>query len=556
MIDARPIVGLALGLAACGGDVCAPYGGRSCVALEVRAVSARAIDELRVSADGFPLDDVASAEPDHAEKELPVWVAILPGADFAGDFTLRVRGLLGALEVGRGDASGTIAAAGQHVHLIATLGGAEDAVDLAGADLAGADLAVTPDAATMMPADLADPPPADTECDTVANAWSAATKTSSSCDARQTTVVDPDVFSIDKVGIARAPTGRMGFVYGYPEGGPDDTILIVSTFTGDTFPPTFVKKTIGGGIGQRQGTAPSIAAGDDGTMHVCYLDTSDSGNEVRYTKLDNAGAFGSPETVAAGQGTNGYVATAVDGTGRIVCAYYNRNGNALAARVRASGVWGPEQVVRAGVPSTMADRGRVALTVADGSVHLADHFATTNIGAQPIYSVFDGTSWSGFKQIDNSVGSSTMNFGPSVDIAVFGVRRALGYFAPRMATWDLRVATFDAVADLPTLTDVRPGVAANVDEARVAIAYDRWRQLHMALISPGSGGNASLLYLRQYPDGMGGLKWLTDLVDPQAGIGTDAIAVDLLVDARGRPHIAYYSGQTGKLRYATRTDRN
>ena len=569
-LGAVALVGIvAVAASGCGGDVCKAFGGKSCIALEVRGPSGREIDELHVVATaGFTLD-ANTFKPDHAAQLLPVQVPILPGDAYTGDFALGVDALVGGVVLGHADVAGTVSTPGQHLLLIANLAGplleADFAMPPDSDGGAHPDLSPPPGADGAMPPDLANvPPPVDSECTNGLDVWTKTTKATAGCDPRKAIELGTDPpnilrASIEHLAIARAPTGKVAVVYGaYGNGGPDQRPLLVSSFTGDAFPPTVTTSVFGGAVlGDREGTAASISANADGTMNICYLNAADTGNVIAFTRFDNANAFGSPEAVASGQGTTGYVANAVDGAGRIVCAFFNRSTNVLASKRRIAGVWDTSATtMRSGNTSTIADRGRVALTVADGSMYAGFHYPLTNTGAQPLYLSFDGTGWSTPKTVDNSANATSKNFGTSVSIAVFGTKTSIAYLAPNAGgKFDLRVATFASTNDAPSYEDVETDVADALGEAKLAMSVDPWGQLHIAYIDPAAGGVGTLQYIRQYPNGTGGLKWLTDIVDFQAGTGGDTAAVDIYVDSRARPHIVYYSGQTGKLMYATRTDR-
>src|SRR5262245_13134042 len=107
-------------VAGCGGDVCEPYSGRTCVALEVRG--AVAIDQLRLDSAQLRVFDAPTPHPPRAQPfSLPVAVAVVPfQSQFAGPFALRVRGRLGGNELGE-DVVTAAVAAGQHQSVVATL---------------------------------------------------------------------------------------------------------------------------------------------------------------------------------------------------------------------------------------------------------------------------------------------------------------------------------------------------------------------------------------------------------------------------------------------------
>ena len=149
---------VALLLSGCGEDVCAPFSGQSCIALEVRGnPSSLAVTQLLVSASGaFVLVDSPSPPlPRPSAVGLPVQLAVLPGAA-TGMTTLTVKALFNGVELGRGSATGEVKK-GETLPLTVTVTG--NGVDLATGpdltapvDLAGADLSeVACDTATQSP---------------------------------------------------------------------------------------------------------------------------------------------------------------------------------------------------------------------------------------------------------------------------------------------------------------------------------------------------------------------------------------------------------------------
>lgn len=120
-------------------DACAKLGARTCISLEVRG--SVDVDQIEVQAPAtpglVPNDDARSPTPAGARFSLPVAVAILPDASFAGgDFAMTVRGLVAGQPVGNADVAGSVAA-GQHTRVVATLtspGGGGDGGDDAAAD--------------------------------------------------------------------------------------------------------------------------------------------------------------------------------------------------------------------------------------------------------------------------------------------------------------------------------------------------------------------------------------------------------------------------------------
>jgi hypothetical protein len=152
---------LLLLISGCSEDVCAPYGGRACIALEVVSEGALSVDQLRLGSAGLALaDEVTPRQPRNPPVALPVQVAIVPAdPEVSLQADLRVDGLRLGEVVGSDVLSATLHH-GEHLaltaHLLAErpdsfadlngvdLGGADlTTVDLRAVDLAGADLAGT-----------------------------------------------------------------------------------------------------------------------------------------------------------------------------------------------------------------------------------------------------------------------------------------------------------------------------------------------------------------------------------------------------------------------------
>ena len=74
--------------AGCSSDVCADFSGKTCIALEVKGTPT--IDQLGITVDmvlGRQLTPIPARESPVA---LPVWVAVLPGEQFATDRPLHI----------------------------------------------------------------------------------------------------------------------------------------------------------------------------------------------------------------------------------------------------------------------------------------------------------------------------------------------------------------------------------------------------------------------------------------------------------------------------------
>jgi hypothetical protein len=83
----------------------------------------------------------------------------------------------------------------------------------------------------------------------------------------------------------------------------------------------------------------------------------------------------------------------------------------------------------------------------------------------------------------------------------------------------------------------------------------RFHRPYFVKPDPVDPAHGTLRYLRQYRDTAGGLRWLSDIVDDDVLSASSGARVDLIVDDRGRPHIAYIAGRDNRAYYATRYDR-
>ncbi|MEO6951577.1 MAG: hypothetical protein ABI321_07180 [Polyangia bacterium] len=541
-----------LALVGCNDDVCAKFDGKTCIALDVRGGAGTTLSVLHVIAtSGFTLDSLDSRS-DNAVLSLPVAVAIVPLSDFSGDFTLDVTAQLGSSIVGQALVTATVEAT-KHVRVVAELDAPPVPDMTTPADLSGADMASS---------DMSQVVTADSECANVSTSWVTDMKSATGCADRHAGPIDTTLPSIlvagvDRIHIARNnASGLVGIVSkGYGDGGPDTVALVVSQFTGYAWPPTTLTTSHGGdSLGDRLGTSPSIAVGGD-AIHLCTLDTSDSGNEVRHTTVNSTGAFIEPELVATGQGSDGEVAIALEPNGTVVCAFFNALSYSIYGARRTSGTWGNPVQIAGGFMPPSSSVGAVALQWTGTTVELVGQLTQFSGSALPIFSSYNGSNWTIPKVIDNSPPNGI--YGQDVHLAHYANMNAVTYFVPNGSAWDLRLATFASASDTPVYSTIYPMAATTQRGAHHAVAYDSFGLLHVALVSPNASDptTASLLYLRQYPDGKGGLKWLTDLVDFMAGDGSDSSSVDLVVDQNNRPHIAYYSGERGRVMYATRTDR-
>jgi hypothetical protein len=194
-----------------------------------------------------------------------------------------------------------------------------------------------------------------------------------------------------------------------------------------------------------------------------------------------------------------------------------------------------------------------------GKQNVLFHYCDSPYGSQPLYHVFDGSLWSAKKTVDNGGSLGFSGFSPR--LAVHGSQKIAAFFFRKDAqaefsTADLRVVRWSTTIDVPQITIVEEAIASPklLPRYRLAMAVDAYGLVHLAVIHPSSPGG-TLAYYRETPVPGGGTKWLRDTVDDDV-LGADQDgAVDLVVDAKGRPHIAYRSGMDLSVRYATRYDR-
>ena len=472
-----------LALVGCNDDVCAKFDGKTCIALDVRGGAGTTLSALHVVATaGFTLDTFDS-RPDNAVLSLPVAVAIVPQSDFSGDFALDVIAQLGSSIVGQALVEDTVEA-NRHVRVVAQL-----------------DAAAAPDLAP--PADMAQVVTADSEC---ADEWVADMKGSASCAGRHAAPIDTTlptilVAGVDRIHIARDnASGRVGIVSKGSGSDFDSIALVVSQFVGYAWPPVTLTTSKGGeALGDRLGRSPSIAVGGD-AIHICTLDTSDGGNEVRHTTVDSAGAFIDPELVAAGQGLRrqGSDCARAGRHGRLrvlQCARLQH----LRRPARAGHEWhmGELGPGRGWVHAALVERRRcrAAGDRRHGRARRAAHPVLGHRAADLFvvrrHELVDA-------EVRRQLAARRASTARDVHLAHYANTRAVTYFVPNGAAWDLRLATFASVNDKPLYSTVYPTAATTQTGAHHAAAYDSFGFLHVALITPFEGDPkmASLLYLR------------------------------------------------------------
>ncbi|MBX3185534.1 MAG: hypothetical protein KF819_00910 [Labilithrix sp.] len=416
------------------------------------------------------------------------------------------------------------------------------------------------------------PPPPDSECPDLDNAWTKATKARAECASRHVKIVQAAA-PIDPTGIsiARTPSGRVGIVFNDEIDGVSGEMHLVH-FVPST--PTFsippIIKRVKGPY-DHAGFATKIAATGPDTLHVIAHDVDDatlSGEVVLLRLTGGAEPLSSPEVVVTGVARPTELGLAVDAAGNTFVTVRVATGATtakLSARKKPAGgafellpdvttTLLPAQAPGAGASSLIVDPS--------GQVHLLYHHNEVMQHSNPRYHTLDATVWSYRKTIDNAVIDGLSGFSPR--LSVFGNKKfAVFYFRKALQTdprADLRLATWQSSSDMPQIEIVDQGIPAEepmlYPAYRVAMDVDKFGLVHLAILTPSPRRSIGYLeYRRQTRDGGGAIKWLSDMVDPDVLSELSTAFVDLVVDENARPHIAYRSGKDGRVRYASRYDR-
>jgi len=394
-------------------------------------------------------------------------------------------------------------------------------------------------------------------------AWTRPDGGAPGCAPRRVFTVESGLLDPTSLALSRAESGRLAFAYNAPMGA-DSSDLHVSTVE-ESAPATVTHRDLTGTLGDRFGVRVDVAAVPGATsqaFHVVELALTDLGNEVRYRQLSAAGAYSTAEVVASGATSATDLSMAVTPAGKLVVAYVDPAQTRLVSRERGlTGVWSAPAVIKSGLSLDAPGAGQVSLAVdPSGVIHAGYHSSSTFALSQPRHASYGLNLWTDPKTLDNA----TLNglSGYSITLATPTTETAALFFAidstspPATAQATLQLATFRSVAEMPTvevLERLTPA-DATAPRYRAALAGDANGLYHAAVITTDGLGSSYLEYWRQLDSG-GRRTWLVDIVDDDVLATGTAGLVDLVVDARGRPHIAYYSSKTGQLRYATRLDR-
>lgn len=419
----------------------------------------------------------------------------------------------------------------------------------------------------------AGPPPTDFECG--GDAWTKTTKAKKECEPRQVKVVDPDL-AIDTpdISIARTPSGRVGIAYYAPASFDEgETHLVHFVPSSATFTPAVIKRNIG--PFSQAGYALKLGASGPDTLHLLSHDVIDGApSDVVVVRLVGGKApfTDPPDLIQSGVKPGTELGFAVDALGNAVATVRVQTGTTdgggtvakLVARKKPAGgaVATLPDIATGLLPNEAPRTGEASLFFdASGQLSLLFHFCDVYAHSMPRYHTLDASSWSYRKTVDNAIVDGLSGYSPR--IATHNGKKYAAYFfrkalqsPPQSA--DLRLASWSLATDTPTIEILDqniPSLDAQYPRYRVAMAVDVFGLVHLAIIRPVTAKSGYLEYRRQTRLDGGGVKWLSDIVDQDVLSETENAVVDMVVDDKGRPHIAYRSGVDLKIRYATRYDR-
>jgi hypothetical protein len=415
-------------------------------------------------------------------------------------------------------------------------------------------------------------PPVDFEC---SEPWTKEPKLSTQCAPRQVKEIDEGAPDMYDVSIARTPAGRVAVAFFAPQSFDEGEMRFVH-FTPATSMYTPKVITRPGNFALQAGYHVKLAASGPDTIHVLAhdVDQQSSGDLIHFRFVDGKEPFTEPPDVvlsALEQKTE--VAIAADSVGNVFATARVTTGvkdsgapiAKLVARSKTvSGAFTPmPDVVTALSPDDAPGVGAASLLFdSAGKQNVIFHYCESATGSQPLYHAFDGNLWSPKKTVDN--GSFDGISGFDVRLAVHGSDKIAAFFYRKggqsdlSATADLRIARWSGAGEVPLafiLDQGIPSPATSTPRHRLAMAVDVYGLVHIATIHPLSPTSGRLDYYRETRVSGGSTKWLRDVIDDDVlGADQDA-AVDLVVDEKARPHIAYRSGKDLKVYYVTRYDR-
>lgn len=423
------------------------------------------------------------------------------------------------------------------------------------------------DPSTDAPSDgpLPDSPP-DSECN---EPWTLATKTSAACAPRRVALVESGTLFVAYVSIARTSNGRVGILYNFTDIEQDD--LHLSHFVESAaWPPTFTKAVLSKGFAEHVGIRGRVLGGSGDVLHVVEHEYADDGpGDVVYIKLANGQTpFTPAELISSGVPRNASLSAALGPSGEVMAGWYvpSSAGDAgvpgrFATSLRpASGTFTSPVVVESDVVDSAGGVGQSSLRIdTSGATHLLLYHSRSSFGGSPRYYSSSGTGFAPRKSLENAADQDGF-VGHSPSIAVFGARKHASYFARPSGTSkaQLHLASWTLQNEDPSLQIVEQNIPApdpKLPTYAASMAVDRWGLVHLAIVLPGTSSTAGVLEYKRQTRQNGQVSWLTDIVDDDVLSSSTDAHVDLLVDDRGRPHIAYRSAKDGNVYYATRTDR-
>lgn len=414
-------------------------------------------------------------------------------------------------------------------------------------------------------------PPSDFAC---TGTWVSTSKPKPECAPRQVRLIDDNV-TVDAtdISIARTPAGRIGIVFNNELGEEGEMRLWHFVPNKPSFVPEVVLEP--GSLGYHPGFSTRIAASGPDVLHILAHNVNDASGDVVLRRLENGKVPLTPEElVAPGVKRQTQLGLAVDSEGTVYASALLRGTTStstakLAVRQKvAGGSFTPlPDISTSLLPHLAPGTGAASLVIGPSDqLHLVYHFCNLTASeppsrSTPRYHLLAGTGWSDHKTVDNQTVDGLSGFSPRLVLS--GNRKYAAYFFHKagqvgVPTADLRLATWVLDADLPSVEILDQGIPSEdpmYPAYRVAMAVDKFGLIHLAIIRPSPGNIGTLEYRRQMRDASGNVKWLSDIVDDNVLAGNANGRVDMIVDDKARPHIAYLSGVDLKVRYATRYDR-
>jgi hypothetical protein len=436
-------------------------------------------------------------------------------------------------------------------------GGADDAAP--SDDLPASDAAV----------DVGDPPE-DFAC---AEPWKTEPKSLAQCAPRQVKEIDEGAPDMDDVSIARTPAGRVAVAFFAPQSFDEGDMRFVH-FTPATSMYTPKVITRPGNFALQAGYHVKLAASGPDTIHVLAhdVDEQSSGDLIHFRFVNGKEPFTQPaDVVLSALERKTEVALAADSVGNVIATARVTTGAKdagtpiakLVARSKTgTGAFVPMPDLAMDLSPNDAPGVGAASLLYDsaGKQNVLFHFCASPTGSQPVYLAFDSNDWSAKKTVDNGMFDGFSGLNPR--LAVHGSEKIAAFYYRKAgqsdfsATADLRISRWSASGEVPQAFILDQGIPSPATPRhRLAMAVDVYGLVHLAVVRPTSPTSGRVDYYRETRVAGGAAKFVRDVVDEDVlGFDQDA-AVDLVVDEKARPHIAYRSGKDLKVYYATRYDR-